>query len=239
MAAAHYDPEADLENTPDSVFCAHGAGFTVKWDQVPQYMHLESGFAQKKEPQIIGRNVMSESLELDKIIEREFGPQKTQLYRPPVNRPAREEISIRPLKDRCIIVDGYNIIFAWEDLAQQANSDMDAARRQLIDLLSSYAGYTKYRIILVFDGYQQPGNPGEKSRVHNIQVVYTKEGQTADRYIEELAAEIGNNYSVRVATSDNLVQLSSFRSGVLRMSARELLAEVEKVREDMKEHYHK
>ena len=116
---------------------------------------------------------------------------------------------------------------------------MDAARRQLCDILSSYAGYTKHRVILVFDGYQQPGNPGEKSSFHNIQVVYTREGQTADRYIEELASEIGKNYAVRVATSDNLVQLSSFRSGVLRMSARELQEDVLRVREEMQQHYQK
>ena len=239
VAAAGYDPEGDLDNSPDSVFCAHGAGFTVKWNQVPEYMHLDSGFQEKKAPELIGRNIMSESMELDKIIEREFGSQQTRLYRPAVNRPAAEEIPIRPMKDRCIIVDGYNIIYAWEDLAAQAKSDMDAARRRLCDALSSYAGYTKIRIILVFDGYQQPGNLGEKSRINNIQVVYTKEGQTADRYIEELASQIGSNYSVRVATSDGLVQLSSFRSGVLRMSARELQEEVNRVREEMKQHYQK
>lgn len=226
VSAAGYDPEGDLENTPDSVFCAHGAGFPVKWNEVPRYMHLESGYGEKSAPQIISRNVMSEALELDKILEKEFGPQKTALYRPPVNRAATEEISIRPLKEKCIIVDGYNIIFAWEELAAQAKSDLDAARRKLCDLLTSYAGYTKHRIVLVFDGYQQPGNPGEKTQLANIQVVYTREGQTADQYIEALAAQIGSNYSVRVATSDGLVQLSSFRSGVLRMSARELHSEV-------------
>ena len=135
-------------------------------------------------------------------------------------------------------MDGYNIIFAWEELKDQAKQDLDAARRKLCDLLSSYAGYRKIRMILVFDGYNRPGNPGEKTVFHNIQLVYTKEGETADQYIEALSADIGRNYAVRVATSDSLVQLSSFRSGVLRMSARELREEVLSAREEMKNHYH-
>ena len=118
-------------------------------------------------------------------------------------------------------------------LAETARHDIDAARRKLCDELSSYAGYTKCRLVVVFDGYKQKGNPGEKSQFHNIQVVYTKEGETADAYIESIAAEIGNNYAVRVASSDSLVQISSFRSGVLRMSSRELLAEVETTRAEM------
>lgn len=239
VAQLAYDPEGDLDNPPDSVFCAHGSGFTVKWNEVEDYMHLESGYGEKKEPQIITYHMESDERELEKIMEREFGPMKTKLYRPPVNRAATEQVVIRPLKERCIIVDGYNIIFAWEELARQARADLDAARRALCDSLSSFAGFTKQRIILVFDGYQQPGNPGEKSRFHNIQVVYTKEGETADQYIESLAAEIGNNYAVRVATSDGLVQLSSFRSGVLRMSARELRDEVDRANQEMRQHFHK
>ena len=241
VEAAAYDPEADLENTPDSVFCAHGAGFPVKWNQVRDYMHLDSGLEQQKAPEIITRHVESDERELEKIMEREFGPDanKTRIYRPAANRSAREEITIRPMKDKCIIVDGYNIIFAWEKLAQQAKSDLDAARRQLCDRLQGYGAFRKIRIILVFDGYNRPGSPGEKSLLNNIQVVYTREGETADQYIEALSSEIGKNYAVRVATSDSLVQLSSFRSGVLRMSARELEEEVLRAEEEMKDHYHK
>ena len=136
-------------------------------------------------------------------------------------------------------MDGYNIIFAREDLAQQARTDLEAARRQLCDTLSSYAGFTKCRTVVVFDGYKQKGNPGEKSQYHNIQVVYTKEGETADAYIEALADRIGGSYAVRVATSDALVQLSSFRSGVLRMSARELRLEIEDTQKKMAEHFRK
>ena len=235
-----YDPEADLDNTPDSVFCAHGAGFTVKWHQVKDYMHLESGLKEEKAPQIITRNVHVDDKELEKIMQREFGNVQTRLYNVKSDRrPATEEIHIRPPKQKYIIVDGYNVIFAWEDLAEQARADLDAARRQLCDALSSYAGFTKCRLVVVFDGYKQKGNPGEKSQFHNIQVVFTKEGETADAYIESLADQIGGNYAVRVASSDALVQLSSFRSGVLRMSARELKAEVDQARKDMGQHFNK
>ena len=240
LAQTGYDPEADVENTPDSVFCAHGAGFNVKWNEVKDYMHLESGLKEEKAPQIITRNLRPDDKELEKIMEREFGNLRTPLYNATAkNRPATEEIVIRPPKQKYIIVDGYNVIFAWEELANQARSDLDAARRQLCDALSSFAGFTKCRLVVVFDGYKQKGNPGEKSRFHNIQVVYTREGETADAYIEALADQIGSNYAVRVASSDALVQISSLRSGVLRMSARELKAEVEAAREDMGRHFRK
>ncbi|MBQ3192993.1 MAG: TetM/TetW/TetO/TetS family tetracycline resistance ribosomal protection protein [Oscillospiraceae bacterium] len=235
-----YDPEADVENTPDSVFCAHGAGFNVKWNEVKDHMHLESGLKEEKAPQIITRNVRYDDKELEKIMEREFGAIRRPQYGvKSTNRPATEEIVIRPPKQKYIIVDGYNVIFAWEELAEQARSDLDAARRQLCDALSSFAGYTKCRLVVVFDGYKQKGNPGEKSQFHNIQVVFTKEGETADAYIEALADQIGNNYAVRVASSDALVQISSLRSGVLRMSARELRAEVEAARKEMGQHFKK
>ena len=236
IEAAGYDPEADLDNTPDSVFCAHGAGFNVKWDQVKDYMHLESGLKEEKPPQIIQRGSIDDK-ELETIMEREFGPIRRRQYAAPATRPATEEIAIKQPKQRYIIVDGYNVIFAWEHLANQAKADLDAALRQLCDSLSSYAGFTKCRLVVVFDGYKQKGNIGEKSQFHNIQVVYTREGQTADRYIEELAAQIGSSYAVKVASSDALVQLSSFRSGVLRMSARELHEEVENAHREMGKYF--
>ena len=238
VAAADYNPEADLENTPDSVFCAHGAGFTVKWSQVKDYMHLESGLQEEKPPELLTRNLRVDDKELEAIMLREFGPMKRPLYREPQNRPAKEEIFIRPPQQRCLIVDGYNMIFAWEVLSQTARTDLDAARRQLLDRLSSYTGYTKCRTVVVFDGYKVAGNPGEKGHFHNLQVVYTKENQTADAYIQSLVREIGKNYQVRVATSDALVQLSSLGSGVLRMSARELEEEVARTAKEMQAHFH-
>ncbi len=237
VAALNYDPEADPENTPDSVFCAHGAGFTVKWHQVREYMHIDSGLRDNQPARLLSRRMEADDRELDKILERHFGKPVTTLYRPAQNRPATEEVTIRTPRQQCIIVDGYNIIFAWEELAFPAKEDLDAARRRLMDILSSYAGFTKCRLILVFDGYKQKGNPGEKSQFHNIQVVYTREGETADAYIEALAAEIGTNYNIRVATSDSLVQLSSLRSGVLRMSARELKELTVQAQSDMEKHF--
>ena len=231
-----YDPEADLENTPDSVFCDHGAGITVKWDQIKSFMHLESGLKEEK-PALITKNFRLDDKELEAIMEREFGPVKRPLYRAPENRPATDTLEIRPPRQKALIVDGYNIIFAWEDLAQTARHDLEAARRQLCDRLSSYAGFRKMYLVVVFDGYKVKGNPGEKEAFHNIQVVYTKENETADAYMEALVAQIGKNYNVKVATSDALVQLSSLRSGVLRMSAKELWQEVETARQEMKKHY--
>ena len=233
ITEAAYDPEADIENTPDSVFCAHGAGFNVKWNEVKNYMHLESGLKEEKGPQIIQRNTRIDDKELEAIMEREFGPVKRPVYRTPENRPATEEVSIKAPKQKALIVDGYNIIFAWSDLAELAQEDLEAARNKLCDILSNYAGFRKCYLVLVFDGWKTKGNPGEKSRFHNIQVVYTKEGETGDAYIESLVSQIGPNYAVRVASSDGLVQLASFRTGVLRMSSRELLEEIQATEREM------
>ena len=230
---AAYDPEADIENTPDSVFCAHGAGFNVKWHDVKNYMHLESGLKEEKAPQIITGHIRLDDKELEAIMQREFGSIKRPVYRAPENRPATEEVTIKAPKRKAIIVDGYNIIFSWDDLAEIAKDDMEAARDKLCDILSNYAGFRKCYLVLVFDGWKVKGNPGEKMQYHNIQVVFTKEGETGDAYIESLVTQIGPNYAVRVASSDNLVQLSSFRTGVLRMSSRELMEEVASANREM------
>ena len=232
-----YDPEADLDNTPDSVFCAHGAGFTVKWHQVAEYMHLESGLKEEAPPQILSRNVYAEDKTLEAIMKREFGDLKTPLYNAPRNLPATESVTLRPPRQQYLIVDGYNIIFASEELAKLAREDLDAARRTLCDRLSSYAGYRKCRVVLVFDGYKVKGNLGEKVQYHNIQVVYTKENETGDSYIATLITQIGSSYAIRVATSDALVQLSALRSGFVRVSARELLEELERTRQEMQKHF--
>ena len=228
IEAAGYDPQADVENTPDSVFCAHGAGFNVKWDQVKDYMHLESGLKEEKPPQIISGNLRADDRELERIMEREFGSIKRPVYTVKAeNRPATEEIPIRPMKEKYLIVDGYNMIFSWTDLAALAREDIDAARRKLCDELSSYAGFTKCRLLVVFDGYLQKGSPGEKSRFHNIQVVYTREGETADAYIEKTTYELRKEERVRVVTSDNAEQLIILGHGALRVSAGAFHQEVE------------
>ena len=234
-----YAPEADLENTPDSVFCDHGAGITVKWDKVTEYMHLDSCLKPEKPPQVITRNLSIDDKELEDIMRRQFGEIKRPQYHAPENRPATEKLTIRPPRQTALIVDGYNIIFAWDTLAEIAKTDLEAARRRLCDWLQSYAGYKKCYLVVVFDGWRVKGNPGEKQLANNIHIVYTKENETADAYIEALASQIGRNYSVRVATSDALVQLSSMRSGVLRMSARELWEELQSTHEEMKTHFEK
>jgi predicted RNA-binding protein with PIN domain len=159
------------------------------------------------------------------------------VYTEPKTSPAEEKLTIRAPRQQYLIVDGYNIIFAWEDLAEVARHDLDAARRGLLNVLSSYAGFKKCRTVVVFDGYKVKGNPGTKEQFHNLQVVYTAEGETADAYMEALVAQVGSNYNLRVATSDSLVQLSSLRSGVLRMSARELRREVEEACQDMRKYF--
>ena len=232
IEAAAYDPEADTENTPDSVFCSHGAGHTVKWDQVKDFMHLESALKAEK-PQLRVLPAIDDR-ELEKIMEREFGPIRRRQYTPP-RAPATAEVTISVPKEKCLIVDGYNIIFAWAVLAETAKTDLSAARRHLCDALTSYACFTKTRVILVFDSYRQPGS--EKYRDAGIQVVFTREGETADAYIQALARDLGGNYRVSVASSDGLVQLSALGSGVLRVSARELEAEVARAREEMKRFY--
>ena len=226
------DPEADLENTPDSVFCSHGAGHTVKWDQVKDYMHLESGLKTEK-PQMRLLPAMDDQ-ELERIMEREFGPIRRRQYTAPKTS-AAAEVTIRTPREKCLIVDGYNMIFAWESLAETAKTDLSTARRHLTDALTSYAGFTKARVILVFDSYRQPGS--EKYRDAGIQVVFTREGETADAYIQALARDMGGNYRVSVASSDGLIQLSALGSGVLRVSARELEEEVKRAREEMKKYY--
>jgi len=236
VAQIGYDPLADLDNPPGSVFCAHGAGFHVPWNQVEDYMHLESAI-KKEKPAIITRNLQIDDKALEAIMEREFGPIKRPSYTEPKYRPAEEKLTIRPPRQQYLIVDGYNIIFAWEDLAKTAAYDLDAARRGLLNVLSSFTGFRKCRTVVVFDGYKVRGNPGTKEQFHNLQVVYTAEGETADAYIEALVHEIGMNYNLKVATSDSLVQLSSLRSGVLRMSARELRQEVEETCKDMRKYF--
>ena len=230
VAALGYDPEADLENTPDSVFCAHGAGFTVKWNEVPEYMHIASVLEKPRQPEIVTRNLSLDDRELEKIMEREFGSIKRRQYTAPRNQSATDKMPIAAPKEQLLIIDGYNVLFNWPELNEMAKIDLGLARGRLIEILGDYAAFKNIRMVLVFDGYRAKGNPGQKSRWEKVEIVYTKEGQTGDAYIESLATRIGSNYNTRVVTSDSLVQLSSFRSGLLRMSARELRESVENAR---------
>ena len=242
IAAAGYDPEADLENTPDSVFCSHGAGVTVKWYDVEKYMHVTGGIDIASENQILilpnakllKRNLNIDDKELEAIMEREFGPIKRRKYSEAVLDTPKTAQAL-PNKKEYIIVDGYNLMFAWEGLAGLAKENFDAARHILTDILCNYRGYTKCELVLVFDGYKVKGNAGEKSDYKGIHLVYTKENETGDMYIEKLVEEVGKNYSVKVVTSDNLIQVSALRAGVLRVSAREFIKEIERVNAQIKE----
>lgn len=192
-------------------------------------MHLESCLKpeSREEPRLRSRNLNLDDRELEAIMEREFGPIRRKQYGP--SRQAGGGILDKPFVPRkeYLIVDGYNIIFAWDELKELAREDLSQARRQLMELLAAYASFKRREVVLVFDGYKVKGNPGERFRFHGLYVVYTKENETGDMFLESMAAGIGKNDRVYVATSDSLVQLSALRSGVLRMSARELREEVE------------
>ena len=229
--AIGYEPERDTDNPADSVFCSHGAGVNIPWDQVKDYMHLESCLKPPVEETAPAaapryRSLSIDDRELEAIMEREFGKIKRPQYSArQVNAAASEPVFEK--KPEFIIVDGYNLIFAWDELKKLAADRLDLARGRLMDMLSNYCGFTKAKLVLVFDGFRTPGNPGSREDYHNINVAFTKDGETGDAYIERLADDIGKNYSVRVVTSDNLIRLSALRSGVLRCSSGEFKNEVE------------
>ena len=222
IAAADYDPEADPDNTPDSVFCAHGGGFTVKWDKVPEYMHLPGCLEKPREDTPVRRRcIRLDDAELEAIMTREFGPVRRPLYRAPEKREAPADTGLREIGQRCYVVDGYNVIFDWEELHALADRDLSAARERLMDTLCGWAAFTHTRVVLVFDGYKVPGNTGEKFDYRGIHVVYTRERETGDMYIERFLQQVGKNDRVRVVTSDGLIQLSAVRTGAMRMSSAE------------------
>lgn len=236
IARSGYDPESDLENTPDSVFCSHGAGVVVKWDETEKHMHVtdgvsfngDNGIPSLIDVKVFRRNLNIDEKELEEIMEREFGPIKRRQYsKAAVMDIPKNAVKEASPKKEYFIVDGYNVIFSWDGLKNLASENFDAARHILMDILSNYTGYTKCEMVLVFDGYKVKDNPGERFDYHGIHVVYTKENETGDMYIEKLITEIGKNYYVKVVTSDNLIQVAALRSGVLRMPASEFKREVD------------
>ena len=247
VEALGYDPERDVDNPTGSVFCAHGAGYNVKWDQVKEMAHVDSGLSLDKppEPETPAAPVRRSSstpglsLEQDKellaIYERTYGKVEHNAFRPQP-KPARTSLDDRKYNVQTqnrgpeyLLVDGYNIIFAWEELKAVAQTNLDAARQLLMDLLSNYQGFKKCVVILVFDAYKVPRNVQDVFKYHNIYVVYTKEAETADTYIERATYEIGRHHQVRVATSDGAEQLIILGHGALRLSATTFKAEVEQV----------
>ncbi len=270
-----YQPEADLENSADSIFCSHGAGILVPWQQAANFMHLEAiqipGGGEETKPLSkdnkleagVKKNVRKreDSLgavyaadkELEEIFTKTFGKIKQRVpvgantlgeEKGKTNAAQKREALAKKQTERSVefikehaknhlpeylLVDGYNVIFAWEELSRLAEENLESARGKLMDILCNYQGFTNYRIILVFDAYRVKGNPGEVVKHHNIHVVYTKEAETADMYIEKVSHELGRKYRVTVATSDGLEQLIVIGQGAVRMSSRELKEEVERV----------
>ena len=255
-----YDSERDVDNPTGSVFCAHGAGFLVKWDEVPEYMHIKEDFLAEK-PGIEQDEMMAVQMgnhcnysggysssydddpELLTIMEREFGSKQKERDRyssyrkQTVSTPVRHTTVIKENepKKEYLLVDGYNIIFAWEELNELAKASIDAARNKLMDILSNYQGFIGCTLILVFDAYKVKGNQGEVQKYHNIYVVYTKEAEIADQYIEKTTHEIGRKYKVTVATSDALEQVIVMGQGAYRISARDFYEEVERTEKQIRE----
>ena len=270
-----YDPEADLENPTGSVFCAHGAGFVVPWDQVEAYMHLQSGVdmdeldseswyedmesAQNPGTAVDNANISGnisgkngkfsysgsyeEEEELQAIFERTFGPMKrdrTAFQKKTVHSstPATRYRAGKPRQEEYLLVDGYNIIFSWEELNELAKENIHAACDKLMDILSNYQGYRKCTLILVFDAYKVEGHVEEIVTYHNIYVVYTKEAETADQYIEKTVHRIGRQYQVTVATSDGLEQVIIMGQGAHRISAQGLKKEIEDTEKTAREEWY-
>ena len=264
LTAIGYDSERDLENPTGSVFCAHGAGFVVLWDQVEDYMHLESVFKPKEEEpeqdpfdeQAVSAAVQraryvsslspEEERELEEMAEasrrkreqarKKYSYRKTELDTGS-NSTGEYKSRKRERRKEYLLVDGYNIIFAWEELRELAKINIDGARGRLMDILSNYQGIRKCTLILVFDAYKVEGFPGEIQQYHNIHVVYTKEAETADQYIEKVAHEIGRKYEVTVATSDGTEQVIIRGQGCHLLSAKELHTEIVLAQKELRENH--
>ena len=248
IEAAGYEPEHDLDNPADSVFCAHGAGFVVPWEQVRSHMHVDSGWGKtaKTEEAVQARPrrmaayraTLEEDAELLKIFEQTYGPIKRDplaAFRPTQKRERpdfnAEQWEIQP---EYLLVDGYNIIFAWDELNALSKESLEAARHRLMDILCNYQGFKKCVLILVFDAYRVPGSPGSIEQYHNIHVVYTREAETADMFIERVTHEIGKGRRVRVATSDGMEQVIILGHGALRVSARMFYEEVQEAEKEIR-----
>lgn len=247
-----YDSDADIDNPADSVFCAHGAGFIVKWDEVRNYMHVDSGLnfdepeeqhtEQERASAYVERVVDDE--ELLRIFEKTYGPVKRKTYSPMRTKkaPSQSKYKGKPVISQgpeYLLVDGYNIIFAWDDLKSIAEDNLEAARERLISIMCNYQGYRQCRLILVFDAYKVKNNPGEIEKINNIDVVYTKEAETADMYIEKVTHELGRKHRVRVATSDNLEQIIILGNGATRISADSFKKEVENAENEIRDYLKK
>ena len=257
-----YDSETDLENPTSSVFCAHGAGFIVPWNEVYDYMHVESPLNRQTEMSEISlqakrpseKTLERQEADLQEIMKREFGDKKKRFddygnvyysqeerktLRPasapknPGDQKYQKEPKPVKKQEEYLLVDGYNIIFSWEELNELAKDSLDGARMKLMEELCNYQGYTKQHVIVVFDAYKVKGNPGSVEKYHNIHVVFTKEAETADMYIEKVTHEIGKKHKVTVATSDGLEQVIIMQQGALRLSAKDLEKQIQWTKKQM------
>lgn len=247
IANIAYNPDSDLENPSGSVFCAHGAGFNVPWNEVTEYMHLESALkpesnvtVKEQAEDYVSRVVNDE--ELLRIFEKTYGPVRVKAYKAMEKRvkppaPKAPHIKKRPAYTgpTYLLVDGYNIIHAWDDLKKVAEDSLDTARELLIQRLCNYQGFAQCELILVFDAYKVKGGVGSVEKVNNIHVVYTKEAETADAYIEKVTHELAKKHRVRVATSDGLEQIIILGSGAERLPASAFLKEITTAENEIRE----
>ncbi len=237
VAAVGYDPESDLRNPPHSVFCAHGAGYVVNWREVDSMKHIDAQFSIADSARIIiprasslAKKYSLSDEELEAIMLREFGPIRRKKYTEPkvisagkVKAPSKKSLTTQ---ESMVIVDGYNLIYAWDTLKEIADFSLEKARETLMDILSNYVAYTKEKLVLVFDAYLVNDGMGSDFTHDSYRVVFTKENQTADAFIERMMHELGPNYKIRVVTGDRLVQFSAVHSGISRMTVKEFVDEL-------------
>ena len=216
----NYNSEDDLLFPTGSIFCKHGAGFFVTYDEVEDYMHLPYVY-QKNKPKVTRNNYKVDDKELEEIFIRTYGPVRRRLSKEMNRKIEEQKEEKRTILPECLLVDGYNIIFSWDELNELSKTNLDHARTRLMEMLNNYQGYRKCLLIVVFDAYKIKKNVGSFEKNDNIYVVYTKEAQTADNYIEKVTHDLAENYRVYVATSDALEQTIVFSTGAMRISARE------------------
>ena len=253
IASIGYNADSDLENTADSVFCSHGAGHTVKWDEVPSYMHLPSVMESKQVEDTVKvrdlsryksqKDIFALDKELMQIFEQTYGPVHRKVYSEPKRwksveydpKKKRKNLPSDGFSVEYLLVDGYNVIHSWDHLRELVDDNMDLARSLLINTLCNYQGYRKCEVILVFDAYRLKGHEREVEKVNNITIVYTKEAETADMYIERASYKLSKNNRVRVVTSDGMEQLIILGAGAIRVSSREFLEEVQNAEKEIRE----
>ena len=257
---AGYDCDGDTDNPCDSVFCSHGAGYNVKWNEVKSHMHLPSALSAPKSEYISTNNagkyfssrknadnLFALDKELMEIFEQTYGPIKNRCtnvnqghFTFTESKEKKEKGAYKSVRTpkyegpEYLLVDGYNVIFSWDNLKKLSKDNIEGARNALINILCNYQGYKKCEVILVFDAYKVKGSTREVEKINNIHVVYTKEAETADMYIEKTTHTLAKNHKVRVVTSDALEQIIILGNGALRVSSREFLYEIEQAQADIK-----